>query len=67
MQQIVFVLAILLLLSIVPKQYNEKTEKTTSIMKMQKIQEKETVKWEDDDYSDNDFSICCSVIDISSL
>ena len=68
MQHFVLVLAIMFLIGIVPRRYNEKTEeKVTLMMKMQKMQEKEIVKPEADDYSDNDFSIYCSVVDISGL
>jgi hypothetical protein len=68
MQHFVVVLAILLLLNIVPKRYNEKTEeKVTLMMKVQKAQEKEIVKPEENDNSGSDFSIYWSVVDISGL
>ena len=68
MQQIMLVLAILLLMIFVPKRYSEKTEaNVTLMMKMPTMQEKESVKSDEDDYPDNDFCIYCSVIDISSL
>jgi hypothetical protein len=68
MQHFVLVLAIMFLICIVPKRYNEKAEeKVTLMLKVQKMQEKETIKPEADDYSDNDFSIYCSVVDISGL
>ena len=67
MQQIVLVLAILLLMGIVPGRYNEQSkEKVDVMMKMQTMQEKETIKPEED-CSDNDFCIYCSVIDLSNL
>jgi hypothetical protein len=67
MQHIVCALAILLLISIAPKQYSEKPEeKVPLMMEMQKLQEKESVKPEND-HSGNDFSIHWSVIDISGI
>jgi hypothetical protein len=68
MQQIMLVLAILLLVIIVPGRNSEKeAEKASLTLKMQTLQEKETVNPDGDDYSDNDFCIYCSVIDLSSL
>jgi hypothetical protein len=68
MQQIMLVLAILLLVFIVPGRNSEKAAEKVSLMtKMQAMQVKETVKPEEEDDSDNDFCIYCSVIDISSL
>lgn len=68
MQQIVLVLAILILMSLIPKQYREKTaEKAVSVMQLQKANEAEAVIPEEVEVSDNDFCIYCSVIDISGL
>jgi hypothetical protein len=67
MQPIMCVVAILLLIGIAPKRYNEKpAEKVTLTIGMQET-EKETIKTEEDDYSGNDFSIYWSGIDISSM
>jgi hypothetical protein len=69
MQQIMLVLAILLLIIIMPGRNSEKTAEKVSLMtKMQTMQVKETVKpEEEEDGSDNDFCIYCSVIDLSNL
>jgi len=68
MQQIMLVLAILLLIIIVPGRNSEKAAEQESLtLKMQTLQEKQTVNPDEENYSDNDFCIYCSVIDLSSL
>jgi hypothetical protein len=67
MQPIMCVLAILLAISMVPEPYSEKPVEKVTMMEIQKMEEQETVKPEEDDYSGNDFSIYWSVVDLSRM